>query len=108
MMCLRVIGGFCVRAPSFVLSVVRVKMHAPYHDGLHRLVKTLGMSTAQASLWRHGKVKPSRAVQFVMKLVEMHGWEALLSGTLAIPPNKVAQDSAQVSKPKRPRKRKVK
>lgn len=100
--------GFCVRASPFVLSVVRVKMHAPYNDGLHQLVKTLGMSTAQASLWRHGKVKPSRAVQFVMKLVEMHGWEALLSGTLAIPPNKPAQESAQVPKPKRTRKRKAK
>ena len=83
-------------------------MHAPYHDGLHRLVKTLGMSTAQASLWRHGKVKPSRAVQFVMKLVEMHGWEALLSGTLAIPPDKPAQEYAQVPKPKRAKRKATK
>jgi hypothetical protein len=83
-------------------------MHAPYHDGLHKLVKTLGMSTAQASLWRHGKVKPSRAVLFVMKLVEMHGWEALLSGELAHSPNKLAQDSTQVPKRKATRKRKAK
>ena len=100
--------GFCVRASRFVLSVARVKMHAPYHDGLHKLVKTLGMSTAQASLWRHGKVKPSRAVLFVMKLVEMHGWEALLSGELEQTPRKVAQDSSQVPKPKATRKRKTK
>ena len=80
-------------------------MHAPYHDGLHKLVKTLGMSTAQASLWRHGKVKPSRAVLFVMKLVEMHGWEALLSGELAQIPSQLAQDSPQVPKPKRTRKK---
>lgn len=83
-------------------------MHAPYHDGLHRLVKTLGMSTAQASLWRHGKVKPSRAVLFVMKLVEMHGWEALLSGNLEQSPRKVAHDSPQVPKRKATRKRKAK
>ena len=100
--------GFCVRASPFVLSIVRVKMHAPYHDGLHKLVKTLGMSTAQASLWRHGKVKPSRAVLFVMKLVEMHGWEALLSGNLEQSPRKVAQDSPQVPKRKATRKRKAK
>lgn len=83
-------------------------MHAPYGDGLHKLVRTLGMSHGQASVWRHGKAKPSRAVQFIMRLVEIHGWEALLSGELAQTTNKLAQDSPQVPKPKRTRKRKTK
>ena len=91
-----------------MLPIPKDGMHAPYHDGLHRLVKTLGMSPTQASMWRHGKAKPSRAVLFVMKLVEMHGWEALLSGELAQTPSQLAQDSPQVPKPKRKAKRKGK
>ena len=93
--------------PSWYL-VVSLDMHAPYGDGLHKLVRTLGMSHGQASVWRHGKAKPSRAVQFIMRLVEIHGWDALLAGELAHSPNKLAHDSPQVPKRKATRKRKVK
>ena len=79
-----------------------------YADNLTAIARAAGLGTGVASLWRHGKRRPSNLARFVFRLVEMHGLDALLSGELAIPPNKVAQESSQVPKPKRTRKRKAK
>ena len=79
-----------------------------YADNLTAIARAAGLGTGVASLWRHGKRRPSNLARFVFRLVEMHGLDALLSGELANPPNKVAQESPQVPKPKRTRRRKVK
>lgn len=79
-----------------------------YHDGYRQLADAIGLTRATASHWRKGRRNQSKPVQFIMRLAKVHGWNALLSGTLAIPSDKVAQDSTQVPKPKRTRKRKAK
>lgn len=79
-----------------------------YSDNWLAIAKAGGFSSGMPSLWRHGKRKPSKAIALILKLVELHGANALFHGTLAIPPNKLAQDSAQVPKPKQTRKRKAK
>lgn len=79
-----------------------------YADNLTAIARAAGLGTGVASLWRHGKRKPSNLARFVFRLVEMHGLDALLSGELAQTPSKLAQDSAQVPKPKRNAKRKGK
>ena len=83
-------------------------MHAPYGDGLHDMAKAIGLSSGVASAWRRGRRKPSRAVRFIMELVNRHGLDALLSGELAQTPGLLAQDSTQVPKPKRTRKKRTK
>ena len=83
-------------------------MNVKFSDNYLAVVKACGFSNGMASLWRHGKRKPNKAVLFVLRLVEKYGVEAILSGELAIQPNKVAQESSQVPKPKLPRKRKAK
>ena len=83
-------------------------MGTKYHDNYLAIAKACGFSTGMPSLWRHGKRQPSRAVRFILKLADLHGIEALLSGELAQTPSKLAQDSIQVPKPKRTRKRKAK
>ena len=79
-----------------------------YADNLTAIARAAGLGSGVASLWRHGKRKPSNLARFVFRLVEMHGLDALLSGELAQTPNKLAQDSTQVPKRKVTRKRKVK
>ncbi len=79
-----------------------------YADNLTAIARAAGLGTGVASLWRHGKRKPSNLARFVFRLVEMHGLDALLSGELAHSPNKLAQDSPQVPKRKATRKRKGK
>ena len=66
-----------------------------YADNLTAIARAAGLGTGVASLWRHGKRRPSNLARFVFRLVEMHGLDALLSGELAQTPNKVAQDSTQ-------------
>lgn len=83
-------------------------MNVKYSDNYLAVVKACGFSNGMASLWRHGKRKPNKAVLFVLRLVEKYGVEAILSGELAIPPNKLAQDSTQVPKPKRTRRKATK
>lgn len=81
----------------------------PNHpDGLTDIALACGMGRQIASHWRNGRRGMSKAAQLLYRLVQIHGLDALLSGELAQTPNKVAQESAQVPKPKRARKRKGK
>ena len=83
-------------------------MRRHYTDNWLAIAKACGFSTGMPSLWRHGKRRPSKAVALILRLVELHGVNALFHGELAQTPSKLAQDSAQVPKPKRKAKRKAK
>lgn len=77
-------------------------------DTIGRLAKAIGVTSGAASHWRTGRRRMSKAVLLLYRLVAIHGFDALFHGELAQTPNKPAQESSQVPKPKRTRKRKQK
>ena len=79
-----------------------------YADNLTAIARAAGLGTGVASLWRHGKRRPSNLARFVFRLVEMHGLDALLSGDLAQSKPKVAQDSTQPVATKKRRSKRTK
>ena len=81
----------------------------PNHpDGLTDIALACGMTRQVASAWRNGRRGMSRPAQMLVRLVQIHGFNALFHGELEQSPRKVAQDSTQVPKPKRNAKRKAK
>ena len=77
-------------------------------DTIGRLAKAIGVTSGAASHWRTGRRRMSKAVLLLYRLVAIHGFDALFHGSLAIPTNKLAQDSTQVPKPKRTRRKATK
>lgn len=81
----------------------------PNHpDGLTDIALACGMTRQVASAWRNGRRGMSRPAQMLVRLVQIHGFNALFHGTLAQTPSQLAQDSPQVPKRKRNGKRKGK
>ena len=96
--------------PRFIPSATLFhKVPMPNHpDGLTDIALACGMGRQIASHWRNGRRGMSKAAQLLYKLVQIHGLDALLAGELEQSPRKVAQDSTQVPKPKRTRKKRTK
>ena len=77
-------------------------------DMIGRLGKAIGVTSGASSNWRTGRRRMSKAVQLLYRLAQIHGLDALLSGTLDNSHGKLAQDSAQPVAVKKRRKKRTK
>ena len=78
---------------------MHAKTRLPKGISSTRLTRTIGLSRGAVNHWQRGVRKPGKLAQFVLKLIEIHGLDALLSGELSANSQRNPLQSSNKRKP---------